>query len=116
MRFPAVFFMRLPPRFFQIAAVRALHDQGLADEYLPYFTLAGHVTDILMTINARELNHFLQLRTCRRAQWEIRGVARQMLKLLQDYSEDIFWVFGTSCAVKGRCPEGRLSCGHPETR
>ena len=100
----------------QIAAVQSLRDQGLADEYLPYFTLAGHVTDILMTINARELNHFLQLRTCRRAQWEIRGVARQMLKLLQDYSEDIFWVFGPSCAVKGRCPEGRLSCGHPETR
>ena len=100
----------------QIEAVRALSERGLAAEYLPYFTLAGHVTDLMLTINARELNHFLQLRTCRRAQWEIRGIARQMLELLRGYSEDIFWAFGPSCAVLGRCPEGRLSCGHPETR
>ena len=100
----------------QTRAVRELVERGLPEEYTPYFTLAGHVTDLLMTINARELNHFFQLRTCRRAQWEIRGIARQMLSLLNDYSEDLFWAFGPSCAVLGRCPEGRLSCGHPETR
>ena len=100
----------------QVEAVKDLYARGLPEEYLPYFALAGHVTDILMTVNARELNHFLQLRTCRRAQWEIRGIARQMLALLREYSDDIFWAFGPSCAVQGRCPEGRLSCGHPETR
>ena len=100
----------------QTELIRELTEQGLPAEYAPYFALAGNTMDILMTINGRELNHFLQLRTCRRAQWEIRGIARRMLALLQDYSDDIFWVFGPSCAVKGHCPEGRLSCGQPETR
>ncbi|MBQ4451266.1 MAG: FAD-dependent thymidylate synthase, partial [Clostridia bacterium] len=100
----------------QTAFAREMEAEGLPEEYLPYLALAGHTTDILMTANARELNHFLQLRTCRRAQWEIRGIARQMLTLLQNHADDIFWVYGPSCAVLGRCPEGKLSCGKPETR
>ena len=100
----------------QSECVKEMAAAGLSAENCAYFALAGHVMDMLMTINARELNHFLKLRTCRRAQWEIRGIAKEMLRLLREYSDDIFWVYGPSCAVDGRCPEGRLSCGKPESR
>ncbi|MGE5283348.1 MAG: FAD-dependent thymidylate synthase, partial [Actinomycetota bacterium] len=38
-------------------------------------------TKILITMNARELHHFFALRTCRRAQWEIRDMALRMLAI-----------------------------------
>lgn len=39
-------------------------------------------TRMLVTMNARELNNFFKLRCCTRAQWEIRQVAEEMLKLV----------------------------------
>ena len=62
---------------------------------------------------ARELGHFLRLRTCERAQWEIRALARSMLLQLRESAPEVFSAFGPSCKVLGYCPEGRLSCGHP---
>ena len=37
-------------------------------------------TNIMVTMNARELLHFFTLRCCNRAQWEIREVADMMLE------------------------------------
>lgn len=37
-------------------------------------------TKIVFTMNARALNNFFRLRTCNRAQWEIRELAIEMLK------------------------------------
>ena len=89
---------------------------GLAPCDAGYLALAGHVMDIMFEMNGRELLHFLKLRTCNRAQWEIRAVAREMLEQLRNEFDDIFWAYGPSCLVDGICPEGRLSCGKPETR
>lgn len=86
---------------------------GASKELLAYCAMSGHVLDILMTINARELLHFSKLRTCTRAQWEIRAVAREMLLRLNEVSPDIFSGYGPSCAVTGRCPEGKMTCGQP---
>ena len=97
----------------QAAAVRDAEQSDMAPDTLAYYAMSGHVTDILLTANARELLHFAKLRTCTRAQWEIRGVARQMLVCLNQTSPAIFQGYGPSCAVTGRCPEGRMSCGHP---
>ncbi len=81
---------------------------------LDYFALAGNTVDILFTMNARELKHFLRLRTCARAQWEILGAAREMLAALTEEYRELFRYYGPSCAVLGHCPEGRLSCGKPQ--
>ena len=89
---------------------------GMDERQLGYLALAGHMVDLLLEMNGRELLHFLKLRTCNRAQWEIRALARQMLDQLRGKYEEIFWVYGPSCLVEGRCPEGKLSCGHPVTR
>ncbi len=86
---------------------------GVSPEVLSYCAMSGHVLDMLTAMNARELLHFAQLRTCRRAQWEIRGVARRMLERLNDSTPEVFGGYGPSCAIAGACPEGKMSCGHP---
>jgi thymidylate synthase (FAD) len=69
-------------------------------------------TKILVTMNARELNHFFALRLCRRAQWEIREMARRMLVLAREKAPLLFEKAGPGC-IRGRCPEGKMSCGDP---
>ena len=78
-----------------------------------YYCLAGMTVPLRMRLNARELGHFLRLRTCERAQWEIRSLARGMLMQLRESAPEVFGAYGPSCKVLGYCPEGRLSCGHP---
>lgn len=72
-------------------------------------------TNITVTMNARELWHFFELRCCNRAQDEIRKVADEMLRLAQDASPFIFKDAGPPCISRGRCPEGKMSCGRPRT-
>lgn len=69
-------------------------------------------TNIVVTMNARELWHFFTLRTCRRAQQEIRTAAELMLKEVRKASPSIFKDAGPGC-LRGKCPEGKLSCGKP---
>jgi thymidylate synthase (FAD) len=72
-------------------------------------------TNITVTMNARELWHFFELRTCNRAQWEIRQMADQMLALVQEVSPFIFKNAGPPCISRGKCPEGKMSSGKPRT-
>ncbi len=70
-------------------------------------------TNIIITMNARELWHFFSLRCCRRAQWEIRDMANRMLELARDIAPVIFNGAGAPC-IRGPCPESpELSCGKP---
>jgi thymidylate synthase (FAD) len=63
-------------------------------------------------MNARELHHFFSLRACRRAQWEIREMAKRMLSAARVRAPLLFETAGPGC-VRGRCPEGKMSCGKP---
>lgn len=67
-------------------------------------------TKILATMNARELLHFFNLRCCRRAQWEIRALADEMLRLVRRAAPVVFQHAGPRC-LTGPCPEGKMSCG-----
>lgn len=67
-------------------------------------------TKIIVTMNARTLLHFFELRCCNRAQWEIRRMANEMLKLVKKVAPVIFSTAGPGC-VNGPCPEGKMSCG-----
>lgn len=69
-------------------------------------------TKLIVTMNARSLLNFYRLRCCSRAQWEIRELACEMLKLTKEVSPLLFKYAGPSC-VKGKCPEGSMSCGKP---
>ena len=67
-------------------------------------------TKMVMTMNCRSLLNFFSLRCCNRAQWEIREVARQMLKLVLPLAPHIFAAAGPRC-LTGPCPEGAMCCG-----
>lgn len=71
-------------------------------------------TKLVVTMNARSLNHFFQLRCCNRAQWEIRRLAEEMLKLVYPLAPNLFANAGPSCVCDGTCPEGSMSCGKSE--
>jgi thymidylate synthase (FAD) len=81
---------------------------------LSYMALSGNTFDIVTTMNAREMRLFFSIRTCQRAQWEIRSIAIDMLKHAQNIFPQLFCLFGPSCFLKGSCPEGKLSCGNPD--
>lgn len=87
---------------------------GIVKEDLVYLYLSGNMVDVVTTMNGRELFHFLRLRTCSRAQWEIRAIAREMLVKLREVSPGLFIKFGPSCYVWDKCPEGKLSCGQKD--
>ena len=99
----------------QAIAARQACEMGVSMRDLSYFALSGHEIDLVLAMNLRELAHFMRLRTCNRAQWEIRGVAWKMLKLLEMKEPEIFTLIGPSCAY-GPCPEGKMSCGKPYKR
>ncbi len=67
-------------------------------------------TKIVFTMNARTLLHFFRLRTCNRAQWEIREMAIEMLRQVKEIYPTIFKSAGPSC-ITGPCPEGGMTCG-----
>ncbi len=96
----------------QAEAAHKARIAGASDETLVYFAMAGHTTSMLISMNAREILHFAKLRACSRAQWEIRGIARQMIAALNATdAQPLFTFYGPTCAVTGRCPEGKMSCG-----
>ena len=70
-------------------------------------------TKIVVTMNARELLHFFRVRTCNRAQWEIREMAEQMLAQVKKAAPTIFAKSGPAC-LYAPCPEGKMTCGKVE--
>lgn len=78
---------------------------------LIYLTPHSAAVDIVSTMNAREILHFVNLRTCSRAQWVIRDLAMEMLRQLKRADKEMFEGFGASCYTFGVCPEGKMCCG-----
>ncbi len=70
-------------------------------------------TKMIVTMNARSLLNFFSQRCCNRAQWEIRALATEMLRLVRAIAPSVFSNAGPRC-LRGACPEGKMSCGHAE--
>jgi|WetSurMetagenome_2_1015567.scaffolds.fasta_scaffold92874_1 thymidylate synthase (FAD) len=83
-----------------------------AAENARYILPGSMKTNLVMTMNARELMHFFSLRCCNRAQAEIRDLAWTILRLLYDKFPAIFTNCGPNCLVS-KCGEGKMSCGKP---
>ena len=92
------------------AAVQ-LRAAGAGEDVLSYLLLSGQTVPVLTTMNAGELYVFFRLRCCNRAQWEIRDAACAALAALRKTSPLLFSLYGPSCFVSGKCPEGRMTCG-----
>jgi len=87
-----------------------LIELGIHKEDARYILPNASETKIIVTMNARELLHFFTLRLCLRAQWEIRNMAKLMLKEVKKVAPNIFCNAGPEC-LRTRCPEGKMSCG-----
>lgn len=92
------------------AQLDALHKKAIEDAR---FVLPNACeTKMILTMNARSLLNFFCLRCCNRAQWEIRELANEMLRLVYEKAPAIFENAGPGC-VRGGCPEGKMTCGKP---
>jgi len=67
-------------------------------------------TKMIATFNARSLLNFFAHRCCNRAQWEIKALADEMLKLVLEVAPTLFAHAGPPC-LNGACPEGKMCCG-----
>lgn len=67
-------------------------------------------TNIIVTMNARSLLNFFELRCCLHAQWEIRKLANLMLKEVKKAAPTIFKNAGPLCKSKKVCPENKKDC------
>lgn len=85
-------------------------EAGIPAEDARYILPNAAETKIMVTMNARELLHFFELRCCERAQWEIRAMSIEMLRLVKQVAPVIFREAGPGCA-RGPCPEGEFCCG-----
>ena len=81
-----------------------LINSGVKEEDARYILPQGISTKLILSMNARELLHFFSLRCCNRAQWEIRKMANEMLRLCKENCPVIFANAGPGC-VRGHCPE-----------
>lgn len=93
-------------------AYEKLVEMGMPKEDARFILPHGWETSLVMTMNARELHHFFSLRLCRRAQWEIRGLACKMLAAVRIAAPELFDRVGPGCVVFGACREFR-PCGRP---
>lgn len=97
-----------------MALYRRMVEAGIPCEDARFVTPQAVPTTLIMTMNARELLHFFSLRTCNRAQWELRALADEMLSICRQTAPMLFENAGPGC-VTGHCPEKR-PCGKPRAK
>lgn len=90
-------------------------EAGIPEEDARYILPNAACTNIVVTMNARELRHFFALRCCNRAQWEIRELAEAMLQQVRDVAPVLFADAGPRCGGLGYCPESD-GCGRMPRR
>lgn len=79
------------------------------DKAVPFLLNCDKI-QFLISTNARIDTKMLQERICMNAQWEIRDISTVKLQKLREMSKVLYEGAVPSC-VKGKCKEGKLSCG-----
>lgn len=94
------------------AAYTLLIEAGVPKEDARFVLPNACETRFVLSMNARAMLEFLELRLCNRAQWEIRAMAKAMLTLAREALPVIFAGAGARCERLGYCPENeRFACG-----
>lgn len=71
-------------------AYRKLLDMGLKPEIARYVLPNACETQVVMTMNFRELRHFVKLRTSERALPEMRAAAGEVLRIMKEVAPKVF--------------------------
>ncbi len=93
-----------------LKAYEKLLDMGIPREDARFLIPQAIETKIVVTMNARSLLNFFELRCCYRSQWEIRQLAWKMLELVKQVAPTIFEKAGPPCISRGVCPEPEFEC------
>lgn len=78
--------------------------KGVPNEDARYILPNACCTSIYLSCNLRELIHMANERTCRRAQWEIRELLKQMIALVDQR---------LNFMLVPKCKSGRIICNSP---
>ena len=89
---------------------RDLINAGIPAEDARYLLPNATATQVVVSMNFRSLLHFFAERCCNRAQWEIRGLAHQMLDICKSLYPCVFENAGPHCLKIKHCPEAK-PCG-----
>jgi thymidylate synthase (FAD) len=73
----------------------------------------GMAVNIEWTINARSLANFINLRICKRNTEEMLVFTKKLRKFAIAWFPALFNHVHADCVMKGRCSQGRMSCGDP---
>lgn len=84
--------------------------EGVHEEDARYVLPQGVASRLVVTMNARELRHFFELRCCLRAQFEIRALAWLMLAKAKAVAPLLFESAGPVCLQGMECPEHSFEC------
>ena len=87
-----------------------LLEMGIPAEDARFILPNAAYTNIIVSMNARSLLNFFELRCCQHAQWEIRQLANKMLQEVKKVAPTIFKKAGPACKSKGICPENKKDC------
>lgn len=82
-------------------AYRDLRELGIKKEDARFLLPHATATRIVVTMNCRELRHFFRVRCNRAAQWEIRALAKEMLKLAYPVAPSVFQDLYTEFVEEG---------------
>jgi len=86
-------------------------DAGIPAEDARYVLPNSCETKIVVSMNPRSLYNFFKERLCLRAQWEIRNMSNEMLKILKHKAPTLFSYAGPMCETDLVCRQGKRSCG-----
>ena len=90
-------------------AYRELIADGVPKEEARQVLPNGMENNLMVTINARSLANFLNLRMCNRNTKEIKMVAEKMYDLVQPHFPEFFNNVGPDCSIS-KCRQGKLIC------
>jgi thymidylate synthase (FAD) len=90
-------------------------EAGVPAEDARYILPNATATNLVMTMNARELIHVCSVRLCLRAQWEIRELFTRVKALVEEVAPRIGAELKIKCERLGYCDE-KETCGLYPTR
>jgi thymidylate synthase (FAD) len=89
---------------------RKLIEMGISKEDARYILPNAQTTNLVMSMDLRELIHAASLRLCSKSQWEIRFLFRKLRRELAKREKFISTLLIPKCKHLGYCPEEH-SCG-----
>lgn len=88
-----------------------IDDHGVLPEEARQVLPNAAAVNLMVTLNARSLINLINLRICKRNVKETQLFTARLLNLARAWFPQLFNHVHADCVVKGKCTQGRMSCG-----